>query len=90
MEQHPKIMVVDDNTKIQFAFHTLLEKEGCVIIVAKNGSEAMQRFTQKKPQAVFLDISLPDSNGLDILKQLKALNPTIPVIVISKIGRAHV
>lgn len=83
MERHPKIMVVDDNTKIQFAFHSLLEKEDCIIIVAKSGSEAMKKFTRRKPQAVFLDVSLPDSNGLDVLKQLRDLNSSVPIIVIS-------
>jgi DNA-binding NtrC family response regulator len=80
------IMVVDDNSKIQYAFHTLLEKEDCTIIEARNGNEALRKFTRNKPQAVFLDLSLPDTQGLDVLKRLKSLNPSIPVVVISSMA----
>jgi CheY-like chemotaxis protein len=90
MGHHPKIMVVDDNTKIQFAFHTLLEKEGCILIEAKNGSEALRKFAKKKPQVVFLDLSLPDSEGLDVLKRLKGLKPSIPIIVISSMASKEI
>jgi two-component system chemotaxis response regulator CheY len=90
MKHTPTIMVVDDNTKIQFAFHSLLEKESCIIIGAKNGGEALKKFTKNKPQAVFLDISLPDLNGLAVLQQLRGLNPSIPIIVISSIASKEI
>jgi len=79
-------MVVDDNTKIMFAFYTLLEKENCLLIEAASGAEALKKFSTKNPTAVFLDISLPDANGLDILQKLLAKNPVVPVIIITGIG----
>ena len=70
-----KVMIVDDNTKVIFALHTLLEKENCLIIEATTGAEALRKFNSKKPKAVFLDISLPDLNGLEILLKIREKNP---------------
>lgn len=79
-------MVIDDNTKIQYAFHLLLKKEGCIIIGSMGGNDAIKKFKKKKPKAVFLDLSLPHSDGLNILQQLRKLNPSVPVIITSSIN----
>jgi DNA-binding NtrC family response regulator len=84
-----KVMVVDDNSKIIFAFHTLLEKENCLLIEAASGAEAIRKFKAGKPKAVFLDISLPDADGLDVLKKIRKKNPSIPVIIITGIGSSE-
>jgi DNA-binding NtrC family response regulator len=81
-----KVMVVDDNTKVMFAFQTLLETENCLIIEATSGVEALKKFSSKKPKAVFLDISLPDVNGLEILQKIREKSPTVPVIIITGVG----
>jgi len=84
-----KVMVVDDNLKIIFAFRTLLEKESYEFIEAGSGAEAIKMFTAGKPKAVFLDISLPDADGLDVLKKIRKKNPAIPVIIITGIGSSE-
>lgn len=78
-----KIMVVDDDEKILFAFQQVLEKDGYSCIKVKKGIEAIRKFEQDRPQIVFLDLILPDISGLEVLRQFKQINRSIPVIVIS-------
>jgi two-component system nitrogen regulation response regulator NtrX len=78
-----KILVVDDNSKIQYAFQSFLEKEGYISIPVREGSDVLNIIAREKPTLVFLDISLPDQNGLDILKQIRKDWPSLPVIIVS-------
>ena len=56
---------------------------------APSGAEAIRKFKAGKPKAVFLDISLPDADGLDVLKKIRKKNPSIPVIIITGIGSSE-
>ena len=78
-----KILVVDDNSKKQYAFQSFLEKEGYISIAARGGSNVLNIIARENPSLVFLDISLPDQNGLDILQQIKKEWPSLPVIIVS-------
>ena len=82
----PKIMIVDDNTKILYAFESLLEKEGCISVLAENGNQALTLLSRENPETVFLDISLPDVCGLDLIKKMKIMIPLLTVIVIVEDG----
>jgi DNA-binding NtrC family response regulator len=81
-----KILVVDDDEKILFAFHKVLEREGCTSIVAKNGAEALVKLVAEQPQLIFLDILLPDFDGLEVLRQIKQQSQSTPVILITAHG----
>jgi two-component system C4-dicarboxylate transport response regulator DctD len=81
-----KILVVDDDANIRFAFHEVLEKEGHVCLEAKDGAEALQQFSDEQPRVVFMDIVLPDTNGLDVLSAIKKIDASVPVVVISGYG----
>ena len=78
-----KILVVDDNTKILYSFRTFLEKEGYINISADQGKEALNLIATEKPSLVILDISLADADGMEILRQIKLKNSTLPVIIVS-------
>jgi DNA-binding NtrC family response regulator len=78
-----KVLVVDDNTKILYAFQTFLENEGYISIPLEKGGEVLKILTEKKPKVVFLDIRLPDQDGLDILRQIKQKYPDLPVVIVS-------
>ncbi len=81
-----KVLTVDDNTKILFAFDILLKKEGCLSIHATSGREGLRQISEHKPNAVFLDLSLPDTDGITVLKQIKQQYPKLPVIIITGHG----
>lgn len=82
----PKILVVDDDEKILYAFRELLAKEGYQCLEAVNGTQALKRLTAEMISAVFLDIGLPDQDGLKILQQIRRYDRDVPVIIITSLG----
>jgi CheY-like chemotaxis protein len=78
-----KVLVVDDNTKIQYAFQTFLENEGYISIPVEKGGDVLKILSEKKPKVVFLDIRLPDQDGLEILRQIKQKYPDLPVVIVT-------
>jgi two-component system, NtrC family, nitrogen regulation response regulator NtrX len=81
-----KILVIDDDEKIQYAFHFLLEKEGCNGVEATSGSTALKLFKSDHFRAVFLDLKLPDMDGLKILESIRKIDRNVPVIIITGMG----
>jgi two-component system response regulator AtoC len=81
-----KILVVDDDEKILFAFKQVFKKEGYACVVAKNGPEALERMISDKPEMIFMDIAMPGLDGLEILQQMKARNTLVPVVMITGHG----
>jgi DNA-binding NtrC family response regulator len=79
----PEILVIDENTKILFAFESLLEREGCITISAETAHQALLKIAQHKPKALFIDISLQDKGHLNIIEKIRQTHPYIPVILIT-------
>ena len=84
-----KILVVDDDEKILFAFHELFEKDGYASIEAKGGAEALRKFEAEHPHVIFLDVVLPDMNGIEVLKHIRQQGSAVPVVVISGKGTSQ-
>ena len=80
-----KILLVDDEVDFLDLMKTRLEANGYEVIAANNGKEALDRFKDDKPAAVLLDIMMPDKDGRDVLKELKAdpVTKDIPVIMLT-------
>lgn len=76
-------MLLENDKNICFAFKEVLENEGLNCIDAKNESEALEKFTEEKPGIVFIDFTIPDINGPEILKKIKELNSSVPVIILT-------
>ncbi len=81
-----KILIVDDDEKILFAFQKVFESEGYRSFVASNGEEALDKLTSVKPDVIFMDITMPKLDGLEALRRMKEQNPIIPVILITGFG----
>ncbi|MEK6571366.1 MAG: sigma-54 dependent transcriptional regulator [Bacteroidota bacterium] len=81
-----KILIVDDDDKIVFAFREVLKKEGYKSIMARNGEEGLEKVSAMSPDVVFMDITMPKLDGLDALRRIKEQNPFIPVIIITGYG----
>ncbi len=76
------ILVVDDSVVIRKMVEIALENENYEIVTVANGKDALSYLDNKEPNLVILDIMLPDVNGLDILKAIKA-SKTTPVVMLS-------
>lgn len=78
-----KILLVDDEEGIQLLYREEFEDEGYQVISAYNGEEAMTLFRETPPDLVILDINMPGMNGIEVLRQMKEINPDLPVILSS-------
>jgi UDP-3-O-[3-hydroxymyristoyl] N-acetylglucosamine deacetylase len=79
----PKIMIVDDEEPILKVLSGVLQDEGYICLLARNGKEALDLFQKERPQVVLLDIWMPDMDGLELLKRIKDMDSECSVIMIS-------
>lgn len=80
-----KILLVDDHTILRAGIRQILQDEGGRFETgeAKNAAEAIKKLHAEKWDMVLLDISLPDKNGIELLKQIKAHWPQLPALILS-------
>jgi DNA-binding response OmpR family regulator len=67
-----KILIADDNQNIRDALTYLLEDEGYELLLAKDGAEALRKVRDLRPDILFLDIMMPEINGYDVCRTIKA------------------
>ena len=80
-----KVMVIDDSKTIRRTAETLLQKEGCEVVAASDGYEALAKIADHRPDMIFVDIMMPRLDGYQtcaLIKQNKAFR-RIPVILLS-------
>jgi two-component system nitrogen regulation response regulator NtrX len=82
------VLVVDDEAAIRDSLHMILEYEGYRVEEAGNGSQALSKVGERAPDAVVLDIKMPEMDGLELLKALRERGYDMPVLMIS--GHADV
>jgi DNA-binding response OmpR family regulator len=80
-----KILVVDDNPDAVAIVKSTLESRGYRVNTAERGAAALQSVGEDRPDAILLDIMMPDMSGLEVLEKLKATPSTasIPVILLT-------
>jgi two-component system response regulator AtoC len=78
-----KVLIVDDESLIRYSLQNLIEREGFPVTTADSGLHALKKFEEEKPEIVILDIRLPDSNGLTLLKTIKEINPSVAVVMVT-------
>jgi two-component system phosphate regulon response regulator PhoB len=84
----PRVLVVDDEPDIVRVLDFALKQAGFEVESAADGSTALQRVRERPPEAVLLDLMLPDLPGTEVCRQLKSSNKTsqIPVIMLTARG----
>jgi two-component system, NarL family, invasion response regulator UvrY len=79
------VLIVDDDHGFRTGLRTLFEELGgfdnCV--EAANASEALDKIKQISPNLAVVDFSIPDMNGLQLVRQLKALEPALPIFILT-------
>lgn len=78
-----KILIVEDDRITRFALCGILQKEGFSIIENSNGTDAVEIFKSEMPSTVLLDLKMPGRDGIEILTEIKKIDSSIPVIVIT-------
>jgi DNA-binding NtrC family response regulator len=84
-----KILIVDDEEIVRYSFRKLFREPGCEIVEAANGLEALSVIKKELPDLVLMDIEMPGLNGLDAIQRIKAMQPQLPVIIITAFGTSE-
>jgi DNA-binding NtrC family response regulator len=83
MSDKPLITIIDDERNIQATLIAILERRGYATSSAYTAKQGLQVVAEEKPSVVLMDLGLPDSEGLELLRELRAANPGLPIIVIT-------
>lgn len=82
----PRILLVDDDPLVRSGIRRFLEAQGYLIAEAQNCKGAEETFRAHRPEVVISDYRLPDGNAIELLPQLKALDASVPVIILTAYG----
>ena len=78
-----KLLVVDDDTDVRTMLKTMLERDSHDVITAENGRQALQCVQKQLPDAIILDIVMPEKEGFETIVELRRDYPSIKIIAIS-------
>ncbi len=80
-----RVMVIDDSKTIRRTAETLLKKEGCDVVTAIDGFEALAKIADQQPQIIFVDIMMPRLDGYQTCALIKSNSQfkAVPVIMLS-------
>ena len=81
-----RLLVVDDEPPIRRLLRTSLRAEGFEVLEAENAEKALSLIGSAKPEVVILDLGLPDLDGLDVIRRIRAKGSKLPIIVLSSRG----
>jgi len=83
MEEKIKVLVVDDESDFRELMRFWLMSKNYSVIAVSDGASAIKAIKEDPPDIVFLDLNMPVMNGAETLKNIREINKTLPVIVIS-------
>ena len=78
-----KVLIVDDEEGIRSGLVSLTRSQGYATVEASDGAEAIEITKREDPTVVLLDLRMPGMGGMETLRQLRELDPTLPVIVVT-------
>ena len=81
-----EVLVVDDEQQMLVAIRETLNRKGFQVTTASSGSDAVGKLQRNFYQAVLTDVRMPGLDGMDLLRQVKKLSPTTPVIMLTGHG----
>lgn len=80
------VLVVDDEVLIRKSLAKVLKANGYAVDLASTGAEGLEKTSEVRPQVMILDMRLPDTDGLSVLRRVRQIDPLIQVIVITAFG----
>ncbi|HEX4996694.1 MAG TPA: sigma-54 dependent transcriptional regulator [Terriglobia bacterium] len=77
------VLIIDDEEEIREAFELLLNTEGLSTATAATGEEGIRAVAENSYDLVLLDLMLPDRSGMEVQREIKNIDPTLPVIIVT-------
>ncbi len=81
-----KILIVDDEKYMRIILSKVLRASGYKVLLAEDGYQALNLFSEFRPRVVLLDYKLPDIDGIEVLKRIKEINSNVAVIMLTAHG----
>jgi two-component system nitrogen regulation response regulator NtrX len=78
-----KVCIIDDDKNVRNSLKEILEDEGYEVQLYASGKSCLKQLEKERPSVLFLDVWLNNEDGLEILKEIKKIYPTLPIIMIS-------
>ena len=83
-----KVLIVDDAAFMRMMIKDILSKNGYEVVgEADNGLKAIEKYKELTPDLVLMDITMPEMNGIDAVKNIKAIDPGAKVVMCSAMGQ---
>ena len=86
MATTPTLLLIDDDASLRRVTEYNLKDDGYAVITACDGREGLERFRAERIDLVLSDVRMPELDGMDLLPQLKAMQPDLPVIMLTAHG----
>ncbi|MFC3181044.1 sigma-54-dependent transcriptional regulator [Cypionkella sinensis] len=82
----PPILLIEDTPSLQLLYRAALTKSGHGVVTAGTAAEGLELMREAAPQVILLDLVLPDRDGLDLMREMLQLNPSLHVVVMTAHG----
>ncbi|WP_066892448.1 response regulator [Clostridium nigeriense] len=83
-----KVLIVDDAAFMRMMIKDILQKNGFEVVgEASNGIEAVNLYKKERPDVVTMDITMPDMDGIEAVKEIKVFDPSAKIIMCSAMGQ---
>jgi len=79
----PKVLVIDDEPNILTLIDIFLRQQGYDVVLANNGPKGLELYRHERPDAIVLDVKMPEMDGIAVLKHIRSVDLTQPVIVLT-------
>ena len=83
LTSRPRVLIADDHEAVARYVYELLSAQCDVVGSVRDGRQVLEATASLRPDVVLLDLSMPHVNGLDLLRQLKRLEPAVKVIIVT-------
>lgn len=78
-----KLLVIDDERNLLYSMTKALQRDDLQVLTAETAAQGIKILRESSPDAVVLDVRLPDANGLDVFNEIRTINSQIPVIIVT-------
>ncbi len=80
-----KILLVDDENLIRYSLSATLRRNGSEVTAVGNGKDALNEVNSTRYDICFLDVNLPDANGLELMKTVRQVSPATKIIIMTAV-----
>ncbi len=83
LEAGKKVLIVDDEPDVRGMFERFLSRKGFLVTTAQNALEAVRICRRQPPDVILTDYTMPEMNGIELLREIRKFQPELPVILMS-------